>query len=91
VVVATAVSALAVLALAAATGRWMVGPAGVPERVLAAVAALALLYLEPVTIAIGLAALVAALVIHLVARRHAPGLSGDRGPAAPKGARSSVP
>ena len=69
VVVATAVSALAVAALAAATGRWIVGPAGVPERVLAAVAALALLYLEPVTIAIGLAALAAAVAVHLVARR----------------------
>jgi TRAP transporter 4TM/12TM fusion protein len=71
VVVATAVSALAVTALAAATGRWIVGPAGVPERVLAAVAALALLYLEPVTIAIGLAALVAAVAVHLLARRTA--------------------
>jgi TRAP-type uncharacterized transport system fused permease subunit len=53
VVVATEMSALAVMALAAATGRWIVGPAGVPERVLAAVAALALLYLEPLTIASG--------------------------------------
>jgi hypothetical protein len=47
----------------------------VPERVLAAVAALALLYLEPVTIAIGLAALAAAVAVHLVARR------ARRGPA----------
>jgi TRAP-type uncharacterized transport system fused permease subunit len=64
-----AVSALAVTALAAATGRWIVGPAGVPERLLAALAALALLYLEPVTVAIGLAALGAAVAIHLLARR----------------------
>jgi TRAP-type uncharacterized transport system fused permease subunit len=64
-----AVSALAVPALAAATGRWIVGPAGVAERLLAALAALALLYLEPVTIAIGLAALGAAVAIHLLARR----------------------
>jgi TRAP-type uncharacterized transport system fused permease subunit len=64
-----AVSALAVTALAAATGRWIVGPAGVPERLLAALAALALLYLEPITIAIGLAALGAAVAIHLLARR----------------------
>jgi TRAP transporter 4TM/12TM fusion protein len=82
VVVATAVSALAVAALAAATGRWIVGPAGVPERVLAAVAALALLYLEPVTIAIGLAALVAAVAVHLLARRG----RGER----PLGARGGV-
>ena len=64
-----AVSALAVTAVAEATGRWIVGPAGVPERLLAALAAPALLYLEPVTIAIGLAALGAAVAIHLLARR----------------------
>jgi TRAP transporter 4TM/12TM fusion protein len=81
VVVATAVSAVAVAALAAATGRWIVGPAGVPERVLAAVAALALLYLEPVSIAIGLAALAVAVVIHLLARR------AQREPALPAGGR----
>jgi TRAP-type uncharacterized transport system fused permease subunit len=69
VVSATVFSALAVAALAAATGRWMLGPARVPERVLAAVAALALLYLEPISIAIGLVALGAALVVHVVARR----------------------
>jgi TRAP transporter 4TM/12TM fusion protein len=69
VAVAFAVSALAVAALAAATGRWMLGPAGVPERLLATVAALALLYLEPISIAIGLAALAAAVAVHLLARR----------------------
>jgi TRAP transporter 4TM/12TM fusion protein len=86
VVVATSVSALAVAALAAATGRWIVGPAGMPERILAAVAALALLYLEPITIAIGLAALAAAIAIHLIARRtrgEAPlGASGGVRPSA---------
>jgi TRAP-type uncharacterized transport system fused permease subunit len=81
VVVATAMSALAVTALAAVTGRWIVGPAGVPERVLAAVAALALLYLEPLTIAVGLAALGAAVAIHLLARRTRgePSLAGRGG------------
>ena len=69
VAIAFAVSALAVVALAAATGQWMVGPARPPERVLAAAAGLALLYLEPVTIAIGLGALVAAVAVHLVGRR----------------------
>ena len=49
---------------------------------LAAVAALALLYLEPVTIAIGLAALVAAVAVHLLARRG----RGER----PLGARGGV-
>ena len=67
--IAFAVSALAVAALAVATGRWMIGPARIPERVLAAVAGLVLLYLEPITIAIGLAALAAAVVVHLIGRR----------------------
>jgi hypothetical protein len=49
--------------------------------VLAAVAALALLYLEPLRIAIGLAALGAAVAIHLLARRTRgePSLAGRGG------------
>ena len=62
-------SALAVAALAVATGQWMIGPARIPERVLAAVGGLVLLYLEPITIAIGLAALAASVVVHLIGRR----------------------
>jgi hypothetical protein len=75
------VSALAVAALTAATGRWIIGPAGVPERLLAALGVLALLYLEPVTIAIGLAALGAAVAIHLLAprTRGEPSLAGRGG------------
>ena len=69
VAIAFCVSALAVAALAVATGQWMIGPARIPERVLAAVAGLVLLYLEPITIAIGLAALAAAVVVHLIGRR----------------------
>ena len=41
----------------------------VPERVLAAMGGLILLYLEPITIAIGLGTLALALVVHLVGRR----------------------
>ncbi len=69
VVVAFAVSALAVAGLAVATGQWMVGPARVPERVLAGASGLVLLYLEPITIAIGLAGLALAVIVHLVGRR----------------------
>ncbi|MGI5399204.1 TRAP transporter permease [Streptomyces sp. CA-135486] len=69
VVWTTAVSALAVAALAAATGGWLLGPAGRVERALCAVAALCLLYLEPVAITAGVVALVLALGIHLVRRR----------------------
>ncbi|MFK4222519.1 TRAP transporter permease [Streptomyces sp. NPDC019890] len=65
----TLVSALAVAALAAATGGWLLGPAGRVERALCAVAALCLLYLEPVAITAGVVALVLALGIHLVRRR----------------------
>lgn len=65
----TAVSALAVAALAAATGGWLLGPAGRVERALCAVAALCLLYLEPVAITAGAVALVLALGVHLVRRR----------------------
>ena len=71
VAIAFTVSALAVAGLAAATGQWIIGPARVPERVLAALGGLVLLYLEPVTIAIGLGTPALALVVHLVGRRAA--------------------
>jgi TRAP-type uncharacterized transport system fused permease subunit len=54
------------------TGRWLVGPAALPERLLAAVAAVLLLYLEPTTVLIGLTALVLAVVVHLLGRRRRP-------------------
>ena len=69
VAAALAASALAVVALAIVTCAWLVGPAAWPERVLALVAALALLYLEPISVAIGVVAFAAAVVVHLVLRR----------------------
>ncbi|WP_306215942.1 TRAP transporter permease [Actinoplanes sp. RD1] len=59
----TAVSALAVAALAVATGAWVpgIGPAGTTTRVLSALAGLLLLYLAPLTILAGVIALVLAL------------------------------
>jgi TRAP-type uncharacterized transport system fused permease subunit len=69
VVVAAAVSAVAVAALAVATGGWLLGPARRPERALCAVAAVALLWLEPVPVAAGLAVLVATVVLHAIRRR----------------------
>jgi TRAP transporter 4TM/12TM fusion protein len=69
VLLALAVSAVAVAALAVATGGWLAGPAGRPERVLAGLAALLLLYLEPRTVAAGLALAAAAVAVHLLARR----------------------
>lgn len=69
VAVAAAVSALAVAALAVATGGWIAGPAGPVERGLCALSAVLLLVLSPVPVLAGLGAAVLALAVHLV-RRH---------------------
>ncbi|WP_083752343.1 TRAP transporter permease [Saccharothrix sp. ALI-22-I] len=61
-----AVSALGVAALAVLTGGWLFGPARWPERALCAPAAVALLYLQPVTIAVGVGFLLAAVAVHVV-------------------------
>jgi len=63
------VAAVAVGALAITTGAWLVGPAGIPERVLAALAAVFLLYLEPLWVGIGAGCLAAAVAVHLLSRR----------------------
>ena len=63
------VSIVAVAALAIALGGWLRGPAGVPVRVLAAVAGLLLLYLEPLWVGIGLAVLAAAIALQLATSR----------------------
>ncbi|MFI6290139.1 TRAP transporter permease [Nonomuraea sp. NPDC050790] len=64
----TAVSGVAVLALAMATG----GFTGVPERVIAAVAGILLLFLEPVPIVAGFAVLAVATAVHLIRKRRTP-------------------
>jgi len=64
-----AVSALGVAALAVVTGGWLFGPAKWPERALCVPAALLLLYLQPLSIAIGVGFVVVAIVVHLVGRR----------------------
>jgi TRAP-type uncharacterized transport system fused permease subunit len=78
-----AVAAVAVAALAVATGGWLLGPARPAERVLAGLAAPFLLYLEPLTIAIGAGLLVAAVAVHLALRRSggAPSAAGPSGEA----------
>ncbi|MGB3442965.1 MAG: TRAP transporter fused permease subunit [Actinophytocola sp.] len=65
----TVVSALGVAALAVVTGGWLVGPARWPERVLCVPAALLLLYLQPLSIAIGVGFAVAAVAVHLLRRK----------------------
>ncbi|HEX6356776.1 TRAP transporter fused permease subunit [Actinophytocola sp.] len=64
-----AVSALGVAALAVVTGAWLFGPARWPERALCVPAALLLLYLQPLSIAIGVGFAVVAVVVHLIGRR----------------------
>ncbi len=64
-----AVSAVAVAALAAGAGGWIIHRAGWPERLLCFVAAGALLYLQPFAMTVGALALIAAIVLHLALRR----------------------
>ena len=68
VVWTTAVSIVAVAALAAVTGGWLLGPATRLQRVLCVPAAVLLLYLQPLTIVVGLAFLAAAVGANLVTR-----------------------
>ncbi|OKJ36553.1 C4-dicarboxylate ABC transporter permease [Micromonospora sp. TSRI0369] len=77
IVTAGLVSALGVAVLAVAAGGWLpgVGPAGVPERIVGAVAGLVLLWLEPLPMAIG-AALAALAVAGVYVRRGAAGHAG---------------
>ncbi|MDQ4034597.1 MAG: TRAP transporter fused permease subunit [Chloroflexota bacterium] len=66
------VAAVAVAALAVATGGWLFGPASWPERLLMGGGALALLYTDPLFVGAGLAAISVGLILH-VARRRAGG------------------
>lgn len=79
VLLAFAVSTVAVAGLAVATGGWLLGPARAPERILCGLAGLVLLYLEPLWIGIGLVLLAIGVVVHMVGRRQMP--SGLRGAA----------
>jgi TRAP-type uncharacterized transport system fused permease subunit len=65
---ASAVSAVAVAAMAATAGAWITGPARWPERVLCALGALVLLYLQPASMVAGGCLLAAAVAVHLVLR-----------------------
>jgi TRAP-type uncharacterized transport system fused permease subunit len=62
------VSIVAVAALAAVTGGWIAGPATRLQRLLCLPAAVLLLYLQPITIGIGLAFLAAAVAANLITR-----------------------
>jgi TRAP transporter 4TM/12TM fusion protein len=70
IAIATVSAALGVTGLAVATGAWVFGPAGWPERILFGVGGLALMVTAPIFIAAGLALMGAGLVVHLAARRN---------------------
>ncbi|RDI54368.1 TRAP transporter fused permease subunit [Nocardia mexicana] len=71
VLAVSAVTALAVAALAVATGGWMygIGPAGPAARILAAAAGLTLLYPSPFTAAAGSGLLAGSAAVALLTRR----------------------
>ena len=75
-----AVGGLAVAALAVVTGGWMLRRAGWPERLLCAPAAALLLYLNPMTIAVGAALLAVAAAVNLLMARRRPTESPDEPP-----------
>lgn len=79
VLIAFTTSVFAVSSLAVVTGAWLFGPARVPERLLFAVAAIALLVMTPLFIGVGAAALVAGLAVHLLGRRAAARRAGPAG------------
>jgi TRAP transporter 4TM/12TM fusion protein len=67
------VSVLAVAALAVVTGGWILTRTGWLERLVCVPAALLLLYLAPVTIAVGIGLLIVAVLINLVRRQRLAG------------------
>jgi TRAP-type uncharacterized transport system fused permease subunit len=75
-----AVAGLAVGALAVVTGGWMIRRAGLPERILCAPAAALLLYLHPITMAVGASLLAVAVALNLVIARRRPAESPDQSP-----------
>ena len=73
---ATAFGALGVAGLAVATGGWILGLTGWPERLLFALGGLSLLFLSPPFVAAGAALMGVGLVVHLLGRRRARPAAG---------------
>jgi len=78
VVWTTAVSIAAVAALAAVTGGWIAGPATRLQRLLCLPAAVLLLYLQPVSVGVGLAFLAAAVTANLITRNRSTRPVGEQ-------------
>ena len=79
IVLALVTSVVAVAALAVATGGWLIGPAKWPERVLLGVGSIPLLVMEPLPMALGAAASVAGLLLHLAGRRRGSRVESSAG------------
>ncbi len=69
IAIATTSAALGVGGLAVATGAWLIGPAGWPERALFGLGGLAMMVTAPIFIGVGLALMALGLLVHLVGRR----------------------
>lgn len=71
----TVVSMIAIAALAVVTGGWIFREASWPQRLLCLPAALLLLYLHPISIAIGLGFAALAVILNLISSRRQPPLT----------------
>ncbi|HEX9225573.1 MAG TPA: C4-dicarboxylate ABC transporter permease, partial [Arthrobacter sp.] len=79
VALAFVVSLLAVASLAVATGAWLLGPAGWPERILLGVGSLPMLVMEPLYIGIGAAIIAAGVLVHILGlRKHRTDMAPGR-------------
>jgi TRAP transporter 4TM/12TM fusion protein len=86
VLLALAVSLVAVAALAVATGGWLFGLARWPERVLLGLGSLPMLVMEPMYIGIGLGIIGVGVLVHLIGLR-----SRADDPEAPQRERAGTP
>lgn len=86
VLMALAVSLVAVAALAVATGGWLFGLARWPERVLLGLGSLPMLVMEPMYIGIGLGIIGVGVLVHLIGLR-----SRANDPEAPERERTATP
>ena len=77
IVLVTASAAVGVGGLAVATGAWILGPAGWPERILFGIGGLMLMVAQPFFIASGLVAMAIGLAIHLATRRRGAATSAE--------------
>lgn len=77
VVLALAASAVAVMALAVATGAWLYGPVGPVTRVLFAIGALALLVMEPMYMLVGGVAVLGGLLLNLLSPSRKAGVGAQ--------------